>query len=143
MDSFCVFNDTLTIGSFCSQLPLSLNLDLFHHLRYLAGGCGNSFDHANFLAVLPCVHARAATLQAWGFSLSFPSYHLSHVANWQKGRRLGESLSARCSLASITFLTKVCAAALGELKGSLETGREISRRMARLPTAPFVPCYYS
>lgn len=87
LDSVCVFNDALKIGSICSQLPLSLSLDPFHHLRFLAGGCGNSFDYANFLTVLPCVRVRAAALQAYGFSLTFSIYHLSHVANWHVGER--------------------------------------------------------
>jgi len=87
LDSVCIFNDALKIGRVCSQLPLSPSLNPFHHLGFLAGGCGNSFDYVKFLAALPCVRVRAAALRACGFSLTFSSYHLSHVANWQVGER--------------------------------------------------------
>lgn len=58
LDSVGVFNDALKIGSICSQLPLSLSLDPFQHLGFLAGGFGNSFDYASSLSVLPCVRVR-------------------------------------------------------------------------------------
>lgn len=98
LDSVCVFNDALKIGSICSQLPLSPSLDPFHHLGFLAGGCGNSFDYANSLAVLPCVRVRAAALQACGFSLTSSSYHLSHVANWHVGERFSIGRLLQCQM---------------------------------------------
>lgn len=146
LDSVSVFNDALKIRSICSQLPLSPSLDPFHHLGFLAGGCGNSFDYANFLTALPCVHVIAVTLQACGFSLTFSSYHLSHVANWHVGERfsIGRILECQVLFDVPHFLNKcACNCPRGTETRRLGTGREISSGVARLPTAPFVPCSYS